>query len=167
MTQLAAPDRFATSSGLPAPEAIDAVYDQRDQAAASLLYLWGLPIVAMAQWEQAHRQVLGGTDVDLGAYVSFDERLGILTPNTVTPYYVGFVDLSRTRPVVVDFPAGPTAAGASDFWQRHITDMGQTGPDRARAAGICSSARASSLHRPTAAMCLGRAPTTSSTGCGC
>src|SRR5690349_624474 len=43
---------------------------------------------------------------------------------------MGFADLSRTGPLVIELPAGPTAGGVSDFWQRGITDMGQTGPDK-------------------------------------
>jgi hypothetical protein len=57
--------------------------------------------VGIAQWQKAHRQVLGGGDFDLGAYLSYEERLGILTPNTITPYYVAFPDLSRTGPLCV------------------------------------------------------------------
>jgi hypothetical protein len=62
-----------------------------------MLYLWGLPIVALAQLQRAHREVLGGGDFDLGAYVGYDDKLGILTPNTLTPYYMGFADLSRAE----------------------------------------------------------------------
>ncbi len=43
---------------------------------------------------------------------------------------MGFADLSRTGPLVIDVPPGPTAGGTSDFWQRSIADMGQSGPDR-------------------------------------
>jgi len=116
--------------GLPAPDAIDNLYDARDGHAATMLYLWGLPIVAMAQLQRAHREVLGAGDFDLGAYVGYDEKLGILTPNTITPYYMGFADLSRTGPLVIDVPAGPVAGGTSDFWQRSIIGMGQSGPDK-------------------------------------
>jgi hypothetical protein len=119
-----------TQFGLPSPGVIDELYDRRDGHAATMLYLWGLPIVGMAQLQRAHREVLGGGDFDLGAYVGYDDKLGILTPNTLTPYYMGFADLSRTGPLVVELPPGPTAGGVSDFWQRGIMDMGQTGPDK-------------------------------------
>jgi hypothetical protein len=33
-------------------------------------------------------------------------------------------------PLVFEVPAGPTAGGFTDFWQRPITDSGQTGPDK-------------------------------------
>jgi hypothetical protein len=119
-----------TQLGLPAPEAIENLYELRDEHAATMLYLWGLPIVAMARLLRAHREVLGGGDFDLGAYVGYDAKLGILTPNTITPYYMGFADLSRTGPLVIDVPAGPAAGGTSDFWQRSIVGIGQSGPDK-------------------------------------
>src|SRR5689334_2192177 len=43
---------------------------------------------------------------------------------------MGFADLSRTGPLVIELPAGPTAGGVSDFWQRGMTDMGQAGRDK-------------------------------------
>jgi hypothetical protein len=54
--------KVVTLLGLPAPDSIDSLYDLRDGHAATMLYLWGLPIVAMAQLQRAHREVLGGGD---------------------------------------------------------------------------------------------------------
>ena len=38
--------------------------------------------------------------------VSFDEKLGVLTPNYTTPYVVGVADLSKSGPFVVELPEG-------------------------------------------------------------
>ena len=38
--------------------------------------------------------------------VSFDEKLGVLTPNYTTPYVVGVADLSKSGPFVVELPKG-------------------------------------------------------------
>lgn len=122
--------RWDAVLGLPAPHELDKLYDLRDLSSACQLYLWGLPIVAMAGFERALRAVVHAQDEDLGAFVSYGERRGILTPNTITPYYFGFADLSATGPLVLDIPAGPITGGVGDFWQRSITDLGQTGPDR-------------------------------------
>jgi len=35
---------------------------------------------------------------------------------------------------VIDYPAGATAGGVGDFWQRPLTDMGETGPDKGKGA---------------------------------
>ena len=42
----------------------------------------------------------------------------------------GYLNLSHTGPLVIDYPAGPTAGGILDFWQRPVTDMELTGPDK-------------------------------------
>jgi hypothetical protein len=56
-------------------------------------------------------------------YVSYRDRLGLITANARTPYALNFFDLSETGPLVVELPAGPTAGGVSDFWQREIGVM--------------------------------------------
>ncbi|MFJ7417247.1 DUF1254 domain-containing protein [Streptomyces uncialis] len=51
-----------------------------------------------------------------------------------TPYIVNFTSLAD-GPVLIDYPAGPTAGGVLDFWQRPVVDLGQTGPDQGNGAG--------------------------------
>ena len=43
---------------------------------------------------------------------------------------MSFPNMKETGPLVFEIPAGPTAGGFTDFWQRPITDSGQTGPDK-------------------------------------
>lgn len=127
------PNELALTMGLPATaKESQALYDELDYQRACQLYLWALPIVSFAQWQQQNTEVFGATDTDLVVYSSYKDRLGILTPNATTPYILGFGNLQRTGPLVVDYPAGPTAGGISDFWQRPLTDLGETGPDRAK-----------------------------------
>lgn len=117
--------------GLPATARdSQALYDELDFQRATQAYLWALPIVSFAQWQHEHETVFGAKDAELVSYVTYRDRLGILTANATTPYILTFVNLGRTGPLVVDSPAGPTAAGVGDFWQRPITDIGQTGPDK-------------------------------------
>src|SRR5262249_40510417 len=40
------------------------------------------------------------------------------------------LNLVAQGPLVVEVPAGLTAGGVIDVWQRPITDIGQTGPDK-------------------------------------
>ncbi len=35
-------------------------------------------------------------------------------------------------PVLIDYPAGPTAGAVLDFWQRPVCDLGLTGPDEGK-----------------------------------
>ncbi len=122
-------------NGLPATAGdSEALYDELDYQRACQTYLWALPIVSFAQWQEQHEKVFEAGDFDLVIYNSFTDKLGILTPNATTPYILSFPDLSRTGPLVIDYPAGPTAGGVGDFWQRPLTDMGQTGPDQGAGA---------------------------------
>ena len=68
-------------------------------------------------------------DGDLVFYLSYGDKLGLLSPNATTPYLIGFLNLSRTGPLVIDVPAGQIAGAILDFWQRPVADLGLTGPD--------------------------------------
>ena len=120
------------AQGLPDQSAIDALYAERDFQRACQAYLWALPIVAYAQWQNQHETVFGAQDGDIVKYVSVRDKLGLITANATTPYVMGFVNTARTGPVVVDYPAGETAGGFADFWERSISDAGLTGPDKAK-----------------------------------
>jgi hypothetical protein len=121
--------------GLPAnAKAADKIFAELDFQRACQLYIWGVPIVGFEEWQKAHREVFGGSDTDLVVYQNYKDKLGILTANATTPYIIGFPDLARTGPLVIDYPAGPTAGGVIDFWQRPVVDMGQSGPDKGKGA---------------------------------
>nr|WP_319396883.1 DUF1254 domain-containing protein [uncultured Desulfobacter sp.] len=118
--------------GYPSDETIGKLYDEMDFQRAVQAYLWAIPLVGFAQWQAEHENVFGAKDGDLVYYVSFKDKLGLLTSNSSTPYIVGFLNLSRTGPLVIDYPAGPTAGGILDFWQRPVIDLGLTGPDKGK-----------------------------------
>ena len=115
-------------SGFPSDESVATLYDELDFQRATQAYLWALPIVAFAEWQHSHNAIAGAGDIDYVAYLSGREKLGILTPNATTPYYLNFADLSVTGPLVVEEPPGLTAGGITDMWQRPSVDTGQIGP---------------------------------------
>ncbi len=115
-------------SGFPSDESVATLFAEMDFQRATQAYLWALPIVAFAEWQHSHREIAGASDIDYVAYLSGREKLGILTPNATTPYYLNFADLSATGPLVVVEPAGLTAGGILDMWQRPSVDTGQIGP---------------------------------------
>ncbi len=124
-------DAVALSLGLPADQATrQMLYDELDFQRATQAYLWALPIVSFAEWQHAARAAFGAGDTDMVVYESIKDKLGILTANATTPYILGLPDLSNTGPLVVEYPAGATAGGIGDSWQRPITDLGETGPDQ-------------------------------------
>ena len=115
---------------LPDQAAIDALYEARDFQRACQAYLWALPIVGYAQWQNQHEQVFGALDCDIVRYLTPRDKLGLITANGTTPYILGFVNLKRTGPVVVESPTGETAGGAGDFWQRSPDRLPRPGQAR-------------------------------------
>ncbi|RZV34460.1 MAG: DUF1254 domain-containing protein [Chromatiales bacterium] len=115
-------------SGFPSDKSVTKLFDEMDFQRATQAYLWALPIVAFAEWQHSHREVAGAREIDYVGYLSGREKLGILTPNATTPYYLNFADLSKTGPLVVEEPEGLTAGGILDMWQRPAVDTGQIGP---------------------------------------
>jgi hypothetical protein len=115
---------------LPARESLPVVFDELDYQLACQVYLWALPLVSYAQWQNQHREVFGATDYDLVRYMTYRDRLGLITANATTPYILNFIDLSATGPLLIELPPGPTAGGISDFWQREFAIMGEMGPER-------------------------------------
>ncbi|MGC5166001.1 DUF1254 domain-containing protein [Luteimicrobium sp. DT211] len=115
---------------LPARESLPLIFDELDHQLAVQAYLWSLPLVSYAQWKTQHYDVFGATGSDLVRYLTYRDRLGLITANATTPYILNFFDLAQTGPLVFELPAGPTAGGVSDFWQREIGAMGELGPDR-------------------------------------
>jgi hypothetical protein len=81
-------------------------------------YLWAIPLVSFAYWQEVDETVFDMQDGDLVLTASFRDKLGILTANDTTPYLVGILNLQRTGPLVIDYPQGQTAGGILDFWQR-------------------------------------------------
>jgi hypothetical protein len=132
MTSIGLPGRLAQVSmdgELPRREDVGLVFDELDHQLACQVYLWALPLVSYAQWKNQHYELFGATSSDLVHYVSYRDRLGLITANATTPYILNFFDLSETGPLVVELPPGPTAGGMSDFWQREFAVMGEMGPD--------------------------------------
>src|SRR3954451_6599346 len=117
---------------LPRREDVGLVFDELDYQMACQAYLWALPLVSYAQWQHVHRDLFGATSSDLVHYVSYRDRLGLITANATTPYTLNFFDLGETGPLVIELPPGPTAGGVSDFWQRECGVMGEMGPDQGR-----------------------------------
>lgn len=120
----------AMEGELPAHESISKLFEELDFQQATQSYLWALPLVSYAQWQQEFQDKLGAKSGDLMVLTSYEDKLGVITANATTPYILGFVDLNETGPLVIELPPGPTAGGVGDFWQRAIVDMGQTGPDK-------------------------------------
>ena len=108
------------------------LYDAMDLQRATQAYIWAHPLVSMTTWrnEQAKAYGISGR----GGFVvlqSFNEKLGIVTANLTTPYIFNFDNVDG-NPLFIDYPAGATAGGVLDMWQRPVADLGLTGPDEGK-----------------------------------
>ncbi|MFE6156674.1 DUF1254 domain-containing protein [Streptomyces sp. NPDC057889] len=111
------------------------LFDQLDAQRAAQAYLWSLPLVGFLTWRERAAETFGATRFgDFVVYDSLREKRGIVTANLTTPYIINFTSLAD-GPILIDYPAGPTAGGVLDFWQRPVVDLGQTGPDQGNGGG--------------------------------
>jgi len=107
------------ANGYPTKETVEKLYDERDFQRACQAYLWAIPAVSFAEWQRGQAS-FGAKNGDIAALLSYEDRLGVLTPNATTPYYLIFVDLSG-GPFVIDMP--PNVRGAmSDSLQHALPD---------------------------------------------
>jgi hypothetical protein len=111
------------ANGYPTRETVERLYDERDFQRACQAYLWAIPAVSFAQWQRGLAS-FGAGNGDIAAILSYDDRLGILTPNATTPYYIVFDDLS-SGPIVIDMPPN-VRGGLSDAWQHALPNTTQS-----------------------------------------
>ena len=124
--------RLQLENGYPSNAALKTLYDEMDFQRATQAYLWGLPAVGFHALRLAHRETFGARDGEVVLYQTHRDKAGMLTPNLTTLYAMSFWNMAEKGPLVVDVPSGATAGGVLDVWQRPVTDMGQTGPDKGR-----------------------------------
>jgi hypothetical protein len=108
------------------------LFDAMDLQRASQAYIWSTPLVSFTTWRKEQDKDYGpngrGT---FAVFISFREKQGIVTANLTTPYTIGWDNL-KNGPLYVEYPAGKTAGGFLDLWQRPIADLGLTGPDQGK-----------------------------------
>ncbi len=110
------------------------LFDEMDYERANQVYIWAMPIVSMVTWRDAQKAAFGVTkDTDFAVVKTLNEKRGIVTANLTTPYILNFISLAK-GPIQIDYPAGKTAGGVLDFWQRPVCDLGLTGPDQGNAS---------------------------------
>lgn len=105
------------------------VFDAMDFQRACQAYVWSTPLVSYATWQAEENAAFGVGDFGTFAILrSMKEKRGIVTGNLTTPYIFQFTDL-EAGPLMLEYPAGPTAGAFIDAWQRSTSDLGLTGPD--------------------------------------
>lgn len=112
-------------SGYPTKETQQKLFDEMDFQQQA--YLWGLPIVAFAQWQRAHENTFGAKSGDIVFYHDLVDKYGLLTANATTPYALSFINLEETGPIVIDMPDADVRGATHSMWQIGITQMTEPG----------------------------------------
>ncbi len=122
--------KLEVESGYPSKESIAKLTDEIDYQRACQAYVWGLPIVGLTEWQRTHDNIYKVRNGQLVIFLSFEQKLGIMTPNFDTPYIAALADLEKSGPLVFELPKGLMAGMVIDAWQRSLSDVGVVGPDK-------------------------------------
>ncbi len=136
---ITAPDEAETSigtleyfDGVPQPKTVEAVYDYLDQSRAVQVFLNSIPAMSVATLREGQASV--GADMCNKICIwdnLMDSKSLLLTGNTSTMYAVGFLDLLKDGPTVIDLPPGILGI-LDDMAFRYMTDLGVAGPDKGK-----------------------------------
>ena len=136
---ITAPDQVETSlgtlnyfDGVPTEETVATVYDYLDRSRAVEAFMNCIPIMSMYSIREGQRAF--GIDA-CNKVVIYDTLLDSkalwLTANTSTMYAMGFLDLKKDGPTVIDLP--PRMLGIlDDMAFLYMTDLGMAGPDKGK-----------------------------------
>ena len=134
---VASPDKVETPlgtlnffDGFPDKASAEKLFDNLDFQRAVQAYLLAIPAVSQAANRDAYR-TLGPPNTVVPIFEQLtDSRSIIGTPNDNTVYSWAWIDLTKS-PIVLEVP--PEQLGtANDMWQRWVTDVGITGPDKGK-----------------------------------
>ncbi len=110
------------ANGYPTDATQKLLFEEMDFQRACQAYIWSIPIVAMAKWQYDFTEELGAKNGQIVFLESYEDKLGILTANTTTPYVVPFIDVTD-GPWVTVMPEGEVRGAANDFWQIGVKQM--------------------------------------------
>jgi len=122
--------RLEYFDGVPSEATVDKVYDYLDRSRAVEAFLNCIPAMSMYSIRQGQRDF--GLDAS-NKIVVYDQLLDSkalwLTANTSTMYAMGFLDLEKDGPTVIELP--PRMLGIlDDMAFLYMTDLGMAGPDK-------------------------------------
>ncbi len=118
------------TDGAPDEETVRLVYDNLDFVRGVTAFLDGIPAASVFGMCRGFAEAgVGGQTFGIMEDL-IDARSLILTPNSTTIYVLYCTDL-EIGPLVVEAPQG-VLGFMDDAYQRHVTDMGVTGPDEGK-----------------------------------
>ena len=134
-----APDKIKTSigtlkyfDGVPTEKSTKSIYDYLDTSRAVNVYLNSIPALSVNALREGQAAVGADTCNKICIWDSLmDSTTVLLTGNTSTMYAVGFLDLLKDGPTVIDLPPGMLGI-LDDMAFQYMTDLGVAGPDKGK-----------------------------------
>ena len=118
--------------GVPTAKTVETVYDYLDRSRAVNVYINSIPALSVNALRegQAAAGCVASNEVCIWDSL-MDSTSLILTGNTSTMYAVGFLDLQKDGPTVIDLPPGMLGV-LDDMAFQYMTDLGVAGPDKGK-----------------------------------
>ena len=134
-----APDKVETSigtlryfDGVPSEKSTEAIYNYLDTSRAVNVFLNSIPALSINALRQGQAAMGADTCNKICIWDSLmDSKTILLTGNTSTMYAVGFMDLLKDGPTVIDLPPGMLGI-LDDMAFQYMTDLGVAGPDKGK-----------------------------------
>jgi hypothetical protein len=136
---LTAPDSVDTSigtmkffDGVPDAASVAASYDFLDRSRAVNVFVNSIPMMSAYMLREGQAKIGADTSNKIAIWDNLmDSKTLLLTGNTSTMYAVGFLDLDKDGPTVIDLPPGMLGV-LDDMAFRYMTDLGVAGPDKGK-----------------------------------
>ena len=134
-----APEKVHTSmgtlhyfDGVPSDKSTEAIYDYLDTSRAVNAFLNSIPALSMNALREGQAAMGADTCNKICIWDNLmDSKTILLTGNTSTMYAVGFMDLLKDGPTVIDLPAGMLGI-LDDMAFHYMVDLGVAGPDKGK-----------------------------------
>ncbi len=118
--------------GVPTDKTVEAAYDYLDRSRAVNVFMNSIPMLSMYMLRDGQAKAGCKAVNEICIWDSLmDSKTILLTGNTSTMYAVGFLDLAKDGPVVIDLPPGMLGV-LDDMAFRYMTDLGVAGPDKGK-----------------------------------
>ncbi len=118
--------------GVPTEKTVETVYDYLDRSRAVNVFINAIPMLSMYTLREGQASIGADASHKIAIWDNLmDSRSLLLTGNTSTMYAVGFLDLAKDGPTVIDLPPGMLGI-LDDMAFRYMTDLGVAGPDKGK-----------------------------------
>ena len=136
---ISTPDKVETSigtleffDGVPTHKTVETAYDFLDKAHGMKLFLSTIPSMSVYQLREGQRAAGAENSNQICIFDNLmDSKSLVLTGNTSTMYALGFLDLKKDGPTVIELPPGMLGV-LNDMGFLFMENLGAAGPDKGK-----------------------------------